>query len=101
MLNNIEFWLPFIIFIYILSFVFNKFLYIIWVILTVISAFRYNLGTDYLAYSDIFNEIINLPYKVTNKLHGTTVVIKSCNVIGENITNDEFFIEKSQFPLSL
>lgn len=53
------YWLSLLPIIFSASFIMKKYIFIIWMLLTVISGLRFNVGTDYRAYAQMFIELVN------------------------------------------
>jgi hypothetical protein len=63
-----------------------KYIAFIWVILGALSAFRYNVGTDYIAYEEMFNGVVTntLPPVWLAKEKGYLWLLELVNILGGN-----------------
>jgi len=81
------FWVVIVTILLILIFVLDsKYIAFIWVILGIISAFRYNVGTDYVAYEEMFNGVATntLPAFWISKEKGYLWLLEFVHMIGGN-----------------
>ncbi len=77
------FWILFFSLIVILSFAFKKQIYLVWFILWLFAAFRYEVGTDYLGYMELYNSFISGSFPAQYMTdYGLVWILEFINLVG-------------------